>query len=231
MEKRLENKLIMLKAVLSLMQQNQSLWQNSGPLSQAFYELQRLVNLIDQTKQSTNQTNTGLVSHKQNLQEELIKLAFEMASMLYAYAGRINNTVLKAKVDFPISQLRSLRDGELAAKIRNILELRLGHEAELEPYGITQSNVDNLTGLTNQYEQQLPNVRVTVSARKAGNEKIKQLVAEASNVTTDQLDRLMISFKSTQPDFYASYLNARKVVDYGTRHEKTDEEPAPVING
>jgi len=151
--------------------------------------------------------------------------------MLFAYAVRINNTVLKAKVDFPISQLRSLRDGELAAKIRNILELRLGHEAELEQYGITQPNVDNLTGLTNQYEQQLPNVRVTVSARKAGNEKIKQLVADASKVATDQLDRLMISFKPTQPDFYASYLNARKVVDYGIRHEKTEEEPALIVNG
>jgi len=230
MEKRFENKLIMLKAVLSLMQQNQSIWQEAAPLNDASGDLQELIAQIDQAKQSTNQTNSGLVMLKQNLQDALIDQTWELASMLFAFARRTGNTVLQAKVDFPISQLKSLRDGELATTSRNIFDLRVGYEPALEEYGITAAKLDGLAELINQYEQELPNVRVSVSGRKATNEKIKNLMNEAMLIATGQLDRLMIRFKTSQPDFYASYLNARKVVDYGTRYEKPEKEAAPAAN-
>jgi len=35
---------------------------------------------------------------------------------------------------------------------------------------------------------------------------------------------MMFRFSTTAPDFYASYQNARKVVEYGTRHEKPEVE-------
>ena len=223
MEKRFENKLIMLKAVLSLLQQNQSLWQTNAPLNAAYNELRSYVARIEQAKQDISQTQAGLAIQKQNLQEDLIEKAFELASMLFAFAGRTNNTVMKAKVDFPISQLKMLRDGELGTTCRNILTLRQGNEGPLVEYGVTDEKVNTLTDLINRYEQELPNIRVTVSERKAINENLKTLLNEAMDIASKQIDRLMVGLKTTQPGFYASYSNARKIVDYGTRYEKTDE--------
>jgi|GEM_PF-1860264 len=40
---------------------------------------------------------------------------------------------------------------------------------------------------------------------------------------------MMIPFEKSKPNFYAAYINATKVVAYGTRHEKP-EEPAPNAN-
>ena len=230
MDKRFENKLIMLKAVLSLLQQYQSLWQDATPLAEVYAYLKGLVAQIEEFKQVTSQSNSGLVAAKQNLQETLINQAFELASMLFAYARRNNDLVLQAKVDFTISQLRNLRDDELATKCLSVLTLGQSKAEVLVEYGTTPEKLSMLDDLTNQYVEQLPNRRVTVSERKMANEKIKNLLAEALQATSEQLDRLMIRFKTSQPDFYASYLNARKVVDYGTRYEKAEKEAVPAAN-
>ena len=228
MDKRIENKLIMLKAVLSLLQQNQSIWQNSSPLVAVYNELLQLVEQIKQAKQLTSQSNSGLVVAKQNLQDSLIEQAFELASMLYAYASRNNEAILQAKVDFSISQLRNLRDDELATACTNVLTLGETKREALGEYGVTNEQLNSIDDLINQYVQQLPNRRITVSERKTANEKIKTLLTQALQVASEQLDRMMVKFKNTQPDFYTSYLNARKVIEYGTRYEKQEANNAPI---
>lgn len=223
MEKKFENKLIMLKAVLSLMEQNQPLWQDSPAIVTACSDLRNLVDRIVLAKRNSEKDNSGVVVQKQNLNEALVESGFEMASMLFAYFSRVNNAVMKAKVDFPISELRNLRDGELGDKCLDILDLRAGIEGEVEQYGATQEKADALRSLVSEYEQQLPHARVNVSTRKAGKETIKQLLADATLLNKEQLDRLMVKFKNGNAEFYASYLNARKVVDYGKRYEKGDD--------
>jgi len=225
MENKLENKLIMLKTVLSVLHQNQAIWMEVAPLVAAYAELQLLVAQIESAKQLTAQTNSGLVTANQQLQKRLIEQAFELASMLFAYASRNNDPVLLAKVDFPVSQLRNLRDDELATKCLSVLTLGRNKEEALVEYGTTPEKLSMFGELTNQYVEQLPNRRVSVAERKAANEKIKNMLFGAMAITTEQLDRLMIGFKTTHLDFYAAYLNARKVIDYGTRHETPGTSP------
>ena len=227
MEKKVENKLIMLKAVLSLLNQNQSIWQEVAPLSNTIQTLSSKVAEIEDIRQITSVSQTGMITAKQNLQSGLIEQTFALASILTAYAAQTNDPVLQAKVDFPISELRSLRDSELAPTCRNVLNLGLAREAALGPYGVTANQLNNLTAAITTYEQQLPTHRVSVAERKAANEKLKDVMAETMVLVTEQLDRLVIAFKATRPDVYAAYLNARKVVDYWTRYGKETPDTSP----
>lgn len=232
MEKKTKNKIIMLKATLSLMEQNNGIWQEAVPLANAVGQTSDLLDQIEQIKQTINRNNSGLVAAKEGLKADLISLAFELASTLAAFAEQTENPVLLSKVDYPVSYLQNVRDGELPT-ICNALHTLIGEKlADLETYGVTAEKANEFLQLISEYEASLPSVRVTVSARMASNEKIKELVKEAMQVTTNQTDRLMVKFKLTNPDFYNAYLNARKIVDYGTRHEKgeddeTPESPAP----
>jgi hypothetical protein len=70
----------------------------------------------------------------------------------------------------------------------------------------------------------LPSKRISASERKAANEKLKDLFLQVDDLLKNQLDRLMVPFRKSQPDFYASYQNARRIVNYGIRH-KTTKEP------
>lgn len=229
MDKRLENKLIMIKAITGLLSQNEALLSGNAPLFAATNELQNIVGDIDQARQATLVDSSGLVSEKGNLQTALIETTYEVSSMLYAFAERTGNAILRSNVDFPISDLKKLRDGELNINCKKILELATSNVDALKDYGITEEKLNALQNRITQYEQHLPARRITVSERKTANDKMKKLIKDASDMITDQLDRLMVRYKTELPDFYSSYLNARKVVDYGIRHEKGEtENPAPL---
>jgi hypothetical protein len=227
MEKKIENRLIMLKATLSLMEQNRPTWQETTPLVNAINQTSGLLEEIESIKETVSQNNSGLVIDKENQKEALIATVFELSSTLAAYASQVGDAILKQKVDYPISYFQNVRNTELGTTARSLATLLTEKLPELESYGVTAPKVDALREQTGIYETTLPNVRVTVSARKVANEKIKELTKAALKVTDEQTDRLMVMFKQSYPDFYNAYLNARKVVDYGTRYEKvgTNENP------
>jgi len=223
MIKRFENKMVMLKALLRLLRLNQSLWQDSVPFVNAVNQLEALIAQIEATRMITDENRSGMVAEKTKLQNSLITKAFEITSMLHAMASSLKNQILLGKVDFPISELQRQRDGGLASICKGIAILARENMPGLIEYKITEPELTGYEGQIAQYESGLPNHRVSVSERKAANVKLKDLHKQADDVLSNQIDRLMVRFSTANPDFYASYHNAHKVVDYGIRHDKPED--------
>jgi len=224
MNKRFENKMVMLRALLTLLKANQSLWIDSPPLVNAVNQIENLIAVIEATLLITGKKYSGMVTEKTKLQKLLIIKTFELTSMLLAMASSTENDVLMEKVNFPISELQRQRDGELASTCKGIALLTHENMPALVGYPISEPELVSYQQQITQYEVGLPNHRVSVSERKAANAKLKDLIKLTDDVLNKQVDRLMIRFVTLHPDFYAAYHNTRKVVDYGTRYEKNDED-------
>jgi hypothetical protein len=222
MDKRFENKMSMLKTILSLLQINESIWSDSAPLAAAIAELADLIAQIEEIQQLTGEDNSGLSNSKRLEKDALIKQVFELASIIFAMATRNKDQVLLAKVDFPISELQHLRESELATRCRNITELGRSNLPQIITFGITEEKLNTLDEQIAHYKLSIPARRISVSELKAANKKLKELLKLATDLASDQIDRMLVQFGSSNPDFYNAYLNARKVVDYGIRHEKQE---------
>jgi hypothetical protein len=227
MDKRFDNKMTMLKTIFSFLKQNAATWNNSPALVAAYYELESLISQIEQIQKSTGEDNSGLTEAKKLQIEALIIKVYEWASVLVALASKIEDSVLKAKVDFPISDLRDMRNSELAKTSENVLDLCRSNLTALTEYGATEEKLNKLEVQIEQYKSILPARRLSVTDRKAANEKLKVLLKHSLMLVADQIDRMMFPFASDKPEFYASYLNARKVVPYGTRYEKPEDPKKP----
>ena len=223
MDKRLENKLMMMKALLSFLNQYKDEWSGNGPLSQVIAELKNLIDQIEATRLLVGTNQSGVVQNKSAIQEDLVDVTFALTSTLYAMAVRTNNPVLQGQVNITRSDLLRQRDGKLASTAKSMLDLVRVHLATLADYAVTPDDASNLETKLLSYENSLPVNRITVFERKTANQKLKDLFTTANNLLTEQLDRMMPRFEKSKPDFYTSYLNARKVVSYGIRHEKTDD--------
>jgi hypothetical protein len=220
MNKQNENKLVMMKALLSFLKLNQAIWQNSAPFAAAVAELEELIAVIEVTRQITDLDQTGLVVEKKSLKAILVDTTFEIASQLVAMASKTGDQILLAKVNFPKSELEGQRDGGLASTSKTILTLGREKMASLVEYDITEDELSALEELIARYETSLPTSRVSVSGRKVNNAKIKDLFLNSNVLLKNQIKRIMTRYATSNPDFYAGYLNASKVVDYGTRYEK-----------
>jgi hypothetical protein len=94
-------------------------------------------------------------------------------------------------------------------------------------YNVTSADLDTLEDLNNRFESRLPSYRVSVSGRKAENENLHSFIKSGLQLVKEQLGRMMVRYETAKPTFYAAYLNAVKVVDYGTRYEKLEEPVVP----
>jgi len=222
MEKTFENKMAMLQAVLSFMRRKADVWSNSAPMAAAFAELEDLIFRIEQIQQITEGDNSGLAKAKMAQKKALIKRLFELVSILYAMAIKTEDHVLQAKVDFPISDLNNMRNSELTNSGKSILELGRTNLPALIEYRYSEEKLNNLDEHIMEFKVSSPAPRISVSERKAANAKLKELIKETMELTTQQIDRLMVTYETDKPDFYAAYKNARKLVNYGIRHEKAE---------
>ena len=62
-------------------------------------------------------------------------------------------------------------------------------------------------------KSQLP--RVAISEKKTATASIPTLFKQADSILTKRIDKLMENFVTSDPEFYATYHNARKIVNAG----------------
>ncbi|MBW8326829.1 MAG: hypothetical protein K0M50_18845 [Prolixibacteraceae bacterium] len=227
MDKRDENKLVTMKALRSYLNLNNAIWGTSEPMTTAVTELENLIGLIETIRKSTDVDQSGLVTEKRTIRANVVNKTFELVSQMFAMASKTKNQVLLGKISFSKSELDGQRDGGLASTCKTVVDLARENLEGLAIYDITAAGLETLDGLIVKYENSLPTPRLSVSERKANNEKMKGLFRSSKEVLNDQIKRLMIRYKETHPDFYAGYLNASKVVDYGTRYDKPEGPAMP----
>lgn len=224
MLKRLENKLTMLNAVLRFLKQNISAWGNSTVMAELINQLEALIGEIESIRRITSSDLKGITADKLAQQEALINKAYELSSILYAMASSTENKVLQGKVDLTESDLQNARGGDLISTSVAIAALVGENLAALVPYELTQADVTALGEMISSFSENLPTHRVSLSERKAANERLKEAFSVVDVLVKKRLDRMMVRYKSTSPDLYSTYVNARMIVDYGIRHEK-EEKP------
>jgi hypothetical protein len=224
MQKRLENKLTMLKAVLSFLKLNISAWGNSDVMAELINKLAGLIAEIESIRQIINGDLSGITAEKLVQQEVLINKAYELSSILYAMASRSENKVLQGKVDFTESELINARGGDLISTCKTIATLVEENLAALVPYDLSEADVTDLEEMISSFSENLPTHRVSVAERKAANDRLKEAYAAVDTVVNEQLDRMMVRYRNGSSDLYTAYNNARTIVNYGIRHEK-EEKP------
>lgn len=220
MQKRLANKLTMYQSILKLLNANKDAWESVVVLVEIVGNFETLLGEIEHCRQVIDDNKKGMTVQKAVWQQQLIELIYQVASALYVMATRAGDPVLAEKVNYTETDLLKTRDHQLVTLCTGIAELATRHLSNLASFGITDSELEELQLVIQQFSESLPIMRVSVSERKATNEKLKELFVQTDALLKNQLDRLMIRYKQTQPGFYSSYKTSRHVINYGVRHTK-----------
>lgn len=223
MLKRLANKLMMYQVVQSHLDRNKSLWTSVAAMATTINDFELLLAEIETYRKLTQENKKGITQQKATQQALVIAHAYEISSVLYAMAIKKNDEILAAKVDFTETDLLKKRDNNLVATCLNILEFATEHLAELNAYEVTADELIVLKEEINSFAENLNTGRVSVSERKAANEKLKVVFLQVDTLLKKQLDRIVVRYRKTEPDFYTTYQSLRHIVNYGVRHEKPKE--------
>jgi hypothetical protein len=225
-----ENKLSMYLAVKAVCDRNTSTWQSLQAFGDAYADFGTHVQNIQNIAQSQAADSTGLSADKQQLRETMADIALEVGNAVYAYARKSKNNELTAKVNVTRSSFLGGRDTIAADSARNVLAEANGNLANLGPFGVTADKLTALKGAIDAYADSIAKPRDARASGATATSKLADEFSAADEVLGDQMDTLVLQFRSANAVFVTDYQNARLIVDStggGSANAKNKPTPAP----
>ena len=150
----------------------------------------------------------------------LCQLAGDVASLIYAFASVTGNNTLREQVNFRASALIRERDDQLSPLCQNIHDLGTANIAGVKDYGLTSAALDTLQTAITTFSSATPKPRTAQSERKVQRASFVDLFREADNILKHQMDRIVVAFKATNPEFVKNYFSNRIIIDPATTATK-----------
>jgi hypothetical protein len=166
----------------------------------------------------------GATKEKSSAIDNLVELSLKVANPLYVYAFDINDNRLLKKVNVNKSSFYRDHDQAALTLAKIIVAEGKDHSEALLNYGITDADITALDAAITQLDELITAPSGVIGERKMYTGNLKELFVTADSIIYDKLDKLIRLFKTSSPEFFTLYSNARNVVNTAVRKRKVDAE-------
>lgn len=221
------NKLRAYQAVELVLETHQAVWESLPAFATAVTEFTAVIPEIQSLAQ-TQASREGASNEKAYALDALGKAAFEIGAATHAYAVTAQDFALEGRVDFARSTIVYGRESAVLARVRDIHAAATASLANLADYGVTQAKLTAFKKKIDAFEASLGKSRQQIATGSAATTTLAQQFAEADTILNKRLDKLVVQFKESAPDFYNEYQTARSIVDIrGGRKPIVTPTPQP----
>jgi len=220
MNARQENKFSMYLLVKILLNTFNAIWAGIPGFVLAVNEFFGKLTDIDGDVQVQETKKTGITKNKKKAKKSLIDKALEVMGALQKIATDTNDDELYDDVNFTESQLSNTRDTILLERVAIIKTAATAHAAELLGEGIDAADLTEFNDRITLYAGIVSSPTQARSNKKIATANLKIHVKDTDTILKKKLDKLMLQFKDTNPDFYDAYKNDRIVIDLGIHHTR-----------
>jgi flagellar biosynthesis regulator FlaF len=156
---------------------------------------------------------SGITDNKERQRKDLCRSMAMLAGSAFSYAAEAGKEELQAEMKYTERSLLRLTETNLVLVCRRVLSLVPAYMAQLADYGVTLPQVNMLTEAVSTYESAIPATRSAISNRAQAGDETARLLSEADKIMRNSIDKLVLQFESTKPDFYAGFKRHRIIVD------------------
>lgn len=221
-----ENKLTMYNAVSTLLTANAAKYATVTALSTALTNFQDIIGAISEKNILKNSATAGKTTLKSQERKALIDAIIPVAGGLFALGSATDDPRLKELGDNKKGTLQNLRDTELIDKAILVKNTADAYAAQLVAYGVEALQIADIDTKISSFSSALGGKETSFSTKFAAGSVLSDLFKQGDLILTDQIDRMMEKFNSSDPQFYIEYKNARVIKDLGHRF-KPDEPVNP----
>lgn len=220
MKARDESKLNMYRAVEKHGDNNPTIVSIIPAFAATFIIFKTKISEILSALQKEQLVTKGITKDKFEAKKNLSLLAAEMAAPIFAYAAKTNNNTLKQQANFNYTNFLKTKDDLLAPSIRNIIDAATNNLPALISYGISAAALSALKTSTDSYQSKVANPRAAATAKTTIRTNLKTLFAETDIILKEQLDKTIVSLKTSNPDFVSTYTANRVIIDPRTNPDR-----------
>lgn len=218
MDTKTTNSLNMLQTTQLCMESNKTLFKDIPAFAKASEELDAIVTgILDAQRQQASKE--GLADAKATVRTELAEAAHEIAALTHACAVANGKETIARRTDLSLSDVQAGTEAVFIDRCKGILADADEISDESDDFGVTTAKLKNVKDLLAEFEDLKPQPRAGAAIGRSATRRIETLNGRAADLLRGQLDRLMVQFKKTQPEFFESYQAARKIVRQSASRE------------
>jgi hypothetical protein len=181
-------------------------------------------NIKDVTQQQIGTVSKGTTKDKSFIFDRLVELGLKIANSIYVYAFDTGNNTLIEKVNVNKSLFYRSHEQIALTLAKNISAEAKNYSELLRNYGVSDSDIVDLDSVIVQFDVLINAPSGVIGERKLHTSTLRELFVAADSVVYDKLDKLVRLFKTSKPEFFMLYSNARNVVNTAARKRKNTGE-------
>ena len=231
MEKHAQNKLKMYKLVVKTCTENPAAIGGVGSLQAVLDALTQKVEDLELLAAEQAAVTLGIKEEKNKHRLATLAKLEGIAGALKALATATGDHVLKTKIAFTPSRLRTGSSLNTLLIIDRVIAAATTHSAQLQTSGIVPADIAELQLLRDGLDAQFLAVRNVIAERKTKTNDVRALIREIDQLLKGQLDNLLLVVRTTNPTFFDRYQAARMIVEYKGKTKgpgNSPDEPLPV---
>ena len=169
---------------------------------------------------------SGASAAKQSALIQLIDCAEQTAGAVHSLAEATEDVELGKQVDFSRSVLIDGSGASIVARCKGVYDVAKDKLASLGDHGVTQPKLTAFNQAIKTYDTLRSTPRQAKAAQSAATKQLARAFPKVERILAGRIDKLMVQFKSSNPEFYDKYQTARSIVSAGARTEKAPEKKA-----
>ena len=174
----------------------------------------------NESKQTKSASSSG---SKIMARDNMLNLAQLVCNLGITYASSTSDKELMPKFNFSPSELKEGLEKEVSKRCDDISKAALPILDKLIDLGMPADQLDKLNVAVTDYQAVISLPQSIINASKSAKEDMLKYIAVCDDILKLRLDKMMLLFKDTNPDFYNEYFNARYIGGW-SRKDDSDIE-------
>jgi hypothetical protein len=227
MNNRQNAKLNMAQRVANTMESYKPSYETIAPVTATVAELNTNIEDIREAEKEQDAVRIPVFTQEKHKSEgQMVDACVKVSNVLHVIGFVNDNKVLTNLVGLSPNDFYRGEDNTKLSLARRILDLSKEYSSELLNYGYTLETIADIGTKIDSYQRLISKPMEAAGARKQKTASLQQRFATLDSTLYDKLDKLIVLFKDTHPDFYNEYRTARNLIDTSARHKKSTEPQA-----
>lgn len=170
----------------------------------------------------------GVAQAKTNLRTNLNELTFNILGIARAWAVAEGDAMLAEEFKVTDSGLEKIKDDTISAYCTHRYTLVNNNLAAMADYGISAATMTTWLDTINDYENAVASPREAINTRSTHTGNLKTVFDDTMKLLKENIDPVMLNFKTSDPELYNGYTKARIVIDRKGPGGGTNTNPSQV---
>ena len=213
MNDRQNAKLSMATRVLDTFKRYEDAYSGVTPMVEAVAALRgNVADIVEAVKEQGAVNVSAATLEKRTAESRMIEQCVRAANVLYVLGFTTDSKELITLQGLSENSFYRMEDNARLAQALRIIDLVRANAAALAPYGLKEADVEAMAQAARAFQERIATPMDTIGARKQKTASVAQLFAALDSTFYDLLDKLMVLFKQSRPDFYGEYRTARNII-------------------